>query len=98
MAHILYICKGEHEGLGCQFCDGELSSCVTCGAFEGAWPDDCPGEQMGDYVSNAVYNGTLNFRDGEWRSECCQAMRHIHDLTNYMAEAGYTFIDGRWEK
>ena len=88
MEHTLYVCPGDHDR-SCMFCDGGLSACSVCGAFEGMWPDECPGSQMTGAVGDAVYNGQMNFREGEWRFECCKAMRHIHDTENYMAEAGY---------
>lgn len=71
------------------FCDGGLTYCETCGGFEGAMPDDCPGVRMMPDESDAVYAGIRNFRDGQWRNECCQVMRPVHDLDNYMAEHGY---------
>lgn len=84
----------------CMFCDGGLSACTRCGAFEGSWPDHCPGEQMTEQQSDAVYSGELNYRGGEWRQgECCQVMRHAHDTDAYMAEHGYRRGEGdRWIK
>lgn len=82
MAHVDYVCPGNHDRPGCQFCDGGLSACAVCHAFEGAWPDDCPGVGMTYEQSDEVYAGRLNYRDGEWRAECCQAMRHVHDVDN----------------
>lgn len=73
----------------CQWCDGGLECCKNCGAFEGATPDDCPQEQMSAVFSDRVYEGILNYREGYWRFECAQAMRHIYDIDNYMADAGY---------
>jgi hypothetical protein len=92
---------GYHDGesgyRSCMFCDGGLSACSVCMAFEGAWPDECPGVRMSPEQSDAVYAGTLNYRAGEWRTECCQVMRPIHDLDAYMAEQGYRRNDaGRW--
>lgn len=79
--HVLYVCCGLCDGrAGCQFCDGGLSACTRCGAFEGAWPDDCPGQKMTAEQNESVYAGRLNYRDGEWRDECCRVMRPIHDL------------------
>lgn len=100
MQHILYVCDGIHEdgGWSCQFCAGGLSACVTCGAFEGMWPDECPGRQMSAIQGDGVYEGELNYRAGEWRDECCQAMRPTYDRENYLKEHGYTLVDGRWVK
>jgi hypothetical protein len=75
--HIDFVCPGEHEdgGWSCMFCAGGLSACTRCRAFEGAWPDECPGKSMTEEQYNAVYAGTLNFRDGQWREdECCRVM------------------------
>lgn len=81
----------------CMFCDGGLSGCTVCGAFEGAWPDECPGQSMTYEQSDKVYNGELNFRDGEWREgECCKVMRPMHDQDAYMAEHGYRREGDRW--
>lgn len=87
--HKLHQCTGNHEQPGCMFCDGGLSACDTCGAFEGAWPDECPGRQMSAETSDDVYQGKLNYRNGCWHPECCQVMRHIYDRDNYMLENGY---------
>lgn len=90
--HTLHVCTDRHEdgGWGCMFCAGGLSMCDVCSAFEGAWPDDCPGNDMDARTIDLVYTGRLNYRDGWWRVECCQVMRHVHDRVAYMAEHGYT--------
>lgn len=79
----------DPECYGCMFCTGGLTYCETCGAFEGSWPDECPGKHMSADFADLVYKGIINFRDGNWYGECCQAMRHIHDQDNYMREHGY---------
>jgi hypothetical protein len=85
--------RGE-AGLSCMFCEGGLSACVRCGAFEGAWPDDCPGEAMTAFQSEGVYGGSLNFRDGKWRAECCTVRLPADER---MARLGYVLDgDGRW--
>lgn len=86
--HVYYVCGGRCDGRpGCQFCDGGLSACTRCGAFEGAWPDDCPGVSMTPEQNDAVYAGQLNYRAGEWRDgECCQVMRPIHRREEFLAE------------
>jgi len=71
----------------CMFCEGGLSACSVCGAFEGAWPDECPGEQMTAEQVDAVYAGRLNFRDGAWHpDECCQVMRPVRDREAFLRE------------
>jgi hypothetical protein len=86
--HIDYVCAGRCSTPGsCMWCDGGLSACTRCGAFEGAWPDHCPGVSMTGKQSDAVYAGTLNYRAGAWREgECCQVMRPIHDRGAFLAE------------
>jgi hypothetical protein len=70
----------DYTSSPCMFCDGNLSACSVCGAFEGAWPDECPSERITSEQSNAVYLGQLNFRAGAWRpDECCQVMRPVRD-------------------
>jgi hypothetical protein len=62
--HIEYICKGGHDYLGCQFCDGGLFSCTVCGGFEGSLPTDCPGARMNEVQQDDVYAGRIDYRDG----------------------------------
>lgn len=64
--HVEHRC--ECRRTGCMFCDGGLSACDVCGAFEGATPTHCPGEEMTEAQREEVYAGTLNFRDGMWRT------------------------------
>lgn len=84
----------------CMFCAGGLSACTVCGAFEGAWPDQCPGAPMTSQQSDAVYAGTLNYRDGAWHDgECCRVMRPAHRREEFLTEHGYRRgADGRWVK
>lgn len=85
--HVDYVCNGGHEERPCMFCDGGLGACTRCDAFEGAWPDHCPGQRMTSEQSEAVYAGELNYRDGAWRpGECCQAMRPVRRREEFLAE------------
>lgn len=86
--HVMHVCLGDHEdgGWSCGFCAGGLSACDECDAFEGAWPDQCPGERMTGGQAERVYRGELNYRDGAWWRECCQVMRPIHDREAFLAE------------
>jgi hypothetical protein len=78
----------------CMFCDGGLSACTVCDAFEGAWPDECPGERMTYRQSDEVYAGRLNFRDGQWHAECCRIRRPADEV---LREEGYVQDEhGRW--
>ncbi len=81
----------------CMFCDGGLFGCAVCGCLEGSTPDECPGELMTHAQTEAIHQGRLNYREGEWREECCAIMRPVHDTDNYMREQGYIKgEDGRW--
>lgn len=90
-----YECSGHEDDYNsCMFCDGGLSYCESCGAFEGATPDECPDKRMTGRESDDVYAGKLNYRDGRWRrNECCQVMRPTYDRVNWMKEQGYE-LDG----
>lgn len=79
-------CYDPYFNRPCMFCDGGLSGCEVCGAFEGAWPDDCPGKRMTAYQGEQVYAGLLNYRTGAWRSECCRVMRPVHDREAFVRE------------
>ena len=99
MEHTIFICPKDHDDRGCPNCDGDLQACISCVAFEGMWPDECPGRQMSGKTGDEVYAGRLNYRDGTWFPECCKAMRHVHDTDNYMLENGYFQNEhGQWEK
>lgn len=50
----------------CMFCDGGLFACTRCGSFEGATTTHCPGQSMSADQYDAVYAGTLDYRDGAW--------------------------------
>lgn len=82
-------CTREHHYSGCMWCDGGLECCKVCGAFEGATPDECPGRRIPADFDDLIYKGIINFRNGNWYGECCNAMRHIHDTENWMREQGY---------
>jgi hypothetical protein len=64
MKHTKYICKGGHDYPGCMFCDGGLFACTVCNGVEGSLATDCPGVKMTEDQSNAVYAGTLDYREG----------------------------------
>lgn len=69
--HIAVVCKVEHDRPGCVFCDGGLFACTVCGSAEGATTTHCPGARMTAEQTEAVYAGTLDFRDGQWREGEC---------------------------
>lgn len=62
--HVEHKCNC-HE-MGCMFCDGGLFKCDTCNSFEGATTTDCPGVKMCQDQIDAVYAGTLDYRNGAW--------------------------------
>jgi len=65
MKHTEYVCKGNHNYPDCMFCDGGLFSCTLCNGFEGTLTTDCPLSPMSQKQSNAVYAGTLDYREGK---------------------------------
>lgn len=69
--HTLFVCDGQHDDYGrsCMFCDGGLSACATCGAFEGAWTTHCPHVKVDGDTWDKVYAGELDYRNGRWVSE-----------------------------
>lgn len=66
--HVAFVCKCEQAA--CMFCDGGLFACALCGSFEGATTTQCPGEQMTADQIDAVYAGTLDYRNGAWAEAC----------------------------
>jgi hypothetical protein len=62
--HTEFICKGGHDYISCQFCDGGLFACTVCDGAEGSLPTDCPGTKMTTEQSDAVYAGDLDYREG----------------------------------
>lgn len=69
--HVLFVCDGQHGeyGRSCMFCDGGLSACATCGAFEGAWTTHCPHVRVDVDTWDKVYAGELDYRSGRWVNE-----------------------------
>lgn len=86
--HIAVVCKGEHDRPGCQFCDGGLFACSVCGSAEGATTTHCPGGRMAADQIDAVYAGTLDYRDGAWREGECSK----HTPAWWQTEAGQAVI------
>lgn len=77
--HTDYECpKGCHYP--CQWCDGGLWACSVCNSFEGATTSECPGERMSYEVSEAVYDGHLDFVDGEWKWQCSPHTPAFHRI------------------
>lgn len=77
--HVDYICNGFHteDNQSCMFCDGGLSACIRCNAFEGATPSECPGVPMTRDQSDRVYDGIIDYRFGQWVSGGTVFMMHL---------------------
>lgn len=70
-SHVLYVCSGhqndEMYNGHCRFCDGGLSACSVCNAFEGAWTSECAGVSVPPETWDRVYNdGDLDYVGGRW--------------------------------
>lgn len=57
-------CEGR---AGCPVCDGGLSVCTVCGAYEGGLATECPGVHQTADQSDAVYANRLDYYEGGWR-------------------------------
>lgn len=67
--HVLYMCGGKCEGRHCMFCDGGLTACSVCGAFEGAWTTDCPKIKVSGDLWDLVYEGKRDYVAGQWLAQ-----------------------------
>ena len=72
--HVSVQCDKDENGhcprpAVCQWCDGGLFACALCNSFEGATTTTCPEMPMDQAMIDRVYDGELNYRDGEWRNE-----------------------------
>lgn len=52
-------CPDVERGDRCHFCDGGLSQCVVCGAFEGQLLTACPGYLLNYDAREACYSGNV---------------------------------------
>ena len=43
-----------------------IDRCRICGCAEGTLPTHCPGKQVDSFAQEEIYNGTLDYIDGEW--------------------------------
>lgn len=53
----------------CAICVGGLSICKNCGGVEGSLPSECPVQRMTSEQEDAVYDGRLDYCNGEWVQE-----------------------------
>jgi len=51
---------------GCPICDGGLDVCSVCGLVEGSLTTDCPGVPCWTEKNRLIYDGIIDFKDGEW--------------------------------
>lgn len=57
-------CEKEY----CSVCDGGLSICVTCKLAEGTLTTHCPGDVVTAQAEDDIYQGLLDYVDGQWTS------------------------------
>jgi hypothetical protein len=50
----------------CMICDGGLFACVDCRLFEGSVTTECPRVNCYFPMSDVVYAGFIDFKDGQW--------------------------------
>lgn len=62
--HVKAKCKTPDCGGTCNQCC--LFCCTVCGGAEGSLPFHCPGVRMTVAQMDAVYAGTLDYRNGRW--------------------------------
>lgn len=51
--HVAFVCRCTRNN--CQFCDGGLTTCVTCGGFEGSLLPYCPGRKLSQHEDSLNY-------------------------------------------
>ena len=51
---------------GCFICDGGLAWCVHCKCMEGGLPTDCPGITVPMDTEGDIYQGKIDYQNGEW--------------------------------
>lgn len=56
-------CGGDCGGTCMVCCCGY---CVKCMGYEGGLPTECPGRILTFDESDAIYQGRLDFREGQW--------------------------------
>ena len=71
--------QSEHDLYTPERMEG-VYACKVCGGFEGTLTTCCPRTRINSEQSAAIYAGTLNFRDGEWRKEPSMGVASHWDL------------------
>lgn len=51
----------------CNVCDGGLTICARCGGAEGSLTTHCPGEPVSFDRDQNVYDGKIDYYQGQWR-------------------------------
>ncbi len=62
----------------CNVCDGGLAICRVCGLTEGSLTTECPGYQCWREKNKDVYEGMIDFRNGEWVTQVTVHMKHCY--------------------
>jgi hypothetical protein len=62
--HVKLSHDGPCDAVHCNICD--LFTCSRCGASEGEMPFECPGIKMTVEQKDAVMDGKLDYRGGDW--------------------------------
>ena len=62
----------------CNVCEGGLEICKVCGLYEGSLTTDCPGERVDGDSADKVYQGKMDYRNGEWVQGVTIHMRHVY--------------------
>ena len=78
MEHIYAMCDSCDRG--CALCEGGLALCTVCGGLEGALTSECSGQRLTGEEGEAVYAGTLDYRQGVWMNASS-----IHSPVHYRA-------------
>jgi len=72
-AHTLYKCPPDCNVACCNYCEGGLAYCTTCGGAEASLPTECPGVKMTDEQEEAVQAGRLDYSRGRWHTQTPRA-------------------------
>jgi len=72
--------KSGHDMQPIAHFDGQLDGCTKCGGCEGGLPTHCPGAHMSYDLSQRVYHGEIDYRDGRWVNQPTTAMAHVYGV------------------
>jgi hypothetical protein len=57
--------RGKHRLENVPNMEG-VSHCVVCGGAEGGLPTECPGRKLTAEEGDQIYDGLLDYKDGQW--------------------------------